>query len=278
MIENDLYDEIDVSVIIPYWKNVDGLKSISDSLQRQTHRRFETIVVGIRDDDEVNKICRESGLCFIDSNEGRSGAKNLGASRARGRYLLFLDSDMTLADDTIERCLLDIGEGDALYLREIVVGNHNYWANARAIERNAMFHSETSECARFIKKHIFERTGGYDSKMEGFEDFDLHARLCELNCKIAWSNATIFHNEGGVGFLDYLKKRKVYAPYAEVFASRYPEVWRRQRSVRRHMELVFSELKSKGDVGNIILLPGLVIIRGFEFMQIFLSRWSHVGL
>ena len=85
-----------VSVIIPTYNRADFLAEAVDSVLGQTWKDLEVIVVDDGSTDESQEILRRYGdrvRFFYQENEGPSSARNLGASRARGQFLAFLDSD-----------------------------------------------------------------------------------------------------------------------------------------------------------------------------------------
>lgn len=102
-------------MIIPTWNAGDVLGECLESLQRQRlPGGSETIVVDNASTDGTALLLRQQrdGVRVISNSEnvGFSAACNQGAKKARGRALLFLNSDTELlAPDTLERlvCALD---------------------------------------------------------------------------------------------------------------------------------------------------------------------------
>lgn len=86
------------SIIIPVYNRPDEMKELLESLTHQTGPDFEVIVI----EDGSTVTCREIVRQFIPclpityyykENGGPGPARNYGAARAKGDYLLFLDSD-----------------------------------------------------------------------------------------------------------------------------------------------------------------------------------------
>jgi glycosyltransferase involved in cell wall biosynthesis len=85
-----------VSVIIPVYNRAGFLREAIDSVLNQTWGDFEIIVVDDGSTDGTGEVAKSYGdriRYFHKKNEGPSKARNHGASRGRGRYLGFLDSD-----------------------------------------------------------------------------------------------------------------------------------------------------------------------------------------
>lgn len=89
------------SIIVPVYNRSDEVADLLRSLANQTERDFETIIV----EDGSPLPCRDvvcqlgpaANARYISRpNEGRSPARNAGIGEARGRYLIFFDSDCVI--------------------------------------------------------------------------------------------------------------------------------------------------------------------------------------
>lgn len=99
---------IDISVIIPIYKVEKVLNRCVDSVLRQTYTDFEVILVDDGSPDRCGEICdayeRENEKITVihKENGGLSDARNAGLKKARGKYVMFLDSDDYVTDDCLE--------------------------------------------------------------------------------------------------------------------------------------------------------------------------------
>ncbi len=96
----------EVSIIIVNWKSADYVKRCLESVYKFTAGlRFEVIVIDNASDDGCGEmLAREfKNVIFIQSNEniGFAQANNLGAGRARGKTVLFLNPDTELVNPAI---------------------------------------------------------------------------------------------------------------------------------------------------------------------------------
>lgn len=85
-----------VSVVIPTYNRAELLPDAIRSVVDQTYRDFEIIVVDDGSTDATAEVVRRADRSVIyvrQENHGRSHARNQGIVRARGHYLVFLDSD-----------------------------------------------------------------------------------------------------------------------------------------------------------------------------------------
>ena len=97
---------MDVSVIIVNYNTRDMLRDCLSSLAEKTSGlSFETIVLDNDSSDGsaemVGKMFPETMLVCAGENLGFGKANNLGATRARGKYLFFLNSDTVLINNAL---------------------------------------------------------------------------------------------------------------------------------------------------------------------------------
>jgi len=83
-----------ISVIVPAYNEEKYLPKTLRSLERQTYRDFETIVIANGCTDKTAAVAKKAGVRLIISNRKKIGAaRNLGFSKAKGEIIVFLDAD-----------------------------------------------------------------------------------------------------------------------------------------------------------------------------------------
>lgn len=104
-----------VSVIIPARNEEDNIALLLKSLQNQSLRPIEIIVVDDGSEDATARIARELGASVVEAGalpsgwKGKSWACHQGSKHATGDWLLFLDADLLFGDDAIAS-LLNLGK------------------------------------------------------------------------------------------------------------------------------------------------------------------------
>ena len=95
-----------VSVIIPVYKSATTIKKCIDSLLGQSLKEVEFIFIDDRGNDgsmevvyEASKIDTRIRVFTNDVNMGPGASRNKGIEMAQGRYLSFVDSDDSIAED-----------------------------------------------------------------------------------------------------------------------------------------------------------------------------------
>jgi len=126
-----------VSVVIPTYNRASSISTVLSSVQAQTLKDFECIVV----DDGSNDVdALEAVVATLDDrfrvvrkhNGGASAARNLGISLAKGRYIALLDSDDRFLPNKLEEQLAAVephGDRPVLCYTQLLVdrGIGRYW-------------------------------------------------------------------------------------------------------------------------------------------------------
>ena len=98
----------EVSVIIPVYNSEKSLKNCIESIIRQTFSDFELIIINDGSTDNSKEICEQLQqqdariIIFNQENAGVSAARNKGLTVAQGKYIMFCDSDDSVAENWIE--------------------------------------------------------------------------------------------------------------------------------------------------------------------------------
>ena len=91
------------SIIIPVYNVEEYIKRCLDSVNNQTFKDYEVIVVNDGTEDNSMKIVKDYDVVTINQkNQGLSMARNNGVKKTKGEYILFLDSDDYLEEETLE--------------------------------------------------------------------------------------------------------------------------------------------------------------------------------
>jgi len=196
------------------------LKSIRD----QSYPNIELIVVDNYSSDDTVEIAKKYSCEVFQSKVLRSAARNYGARKAKGSFLFFLDGDQELTPEVIEKCagkaLND--QADAIMIPEKRVGD-GFWTKCRALERLTYIGDPLVENARFYKKDVFEKLGGYDETLDAGEDKDLHARVEDAGYNVSSVNAVMWHLEGHVRLSDRVRKSYYYGKTYIRYARKQPK-------------------------------------------------------
>lgn len=98
-----------VSVVVPAYNAEKTIERAVKSLQQQTYKNIEIIIINDGSKDKTDDICRrlaekDSRIQYrLIENGGVSNARNEGISYCNGRYIAFLDSDDQMESTMIEK-------------------------------------------------------------------------------------------------------------------------------------------------------------------------------
>lgn len=103
-----------ISVIIPVYNSEKYLKKCVLSIIEQIYINIEIILIDDGSSDSSGKICDDFSLIdnrikvYHQNNKGVSNARNFGIRQAKGKYLIFIDSDDYCNKDLISTLYRDI--------------------------------------------------------------------------------------------------------------------------------------------------------------------------
>lgn len=101
-----------ISIIIPVYNGAKTLRETLESIEKQTWRDFEVIIVNDGSKDNTEKVferfVKENSLAnrylWLDQiNQGAPAARNRGFREAQGDFLFFCDADAVLKNDALEK-------------------------------------------------------------------------------------------------------------------------------------------------------------------------------
>ena len=93
------------SIITVTWNAADVIAPTIQSVQRQTSSDYEMLIIDGASTDDTLALVRRASIAslrvFSEPDKGLYDAMNKGITRARGRYLIFLNAGDRFADDTV---------------------------------------------------------------------------------------------------------------------------------------------------------------------------------
>ncbi len=108
-----------ISVIVPVYNAEKYLYECLESIRKQTYKNIEILLINDGSTDNSAQICNEFSKKYKEfktyhqKNNGVSRARNIGMENAKGDFIIFIDSDDTIAENYIEVLYKNIIEYDA---------------------------------------------------------------------------------------------------------------------------------------------------------------------
>lgn len=113
--------KINLSIIIPVYNVENYLSDCIESIISQINDECEVILVNDGSTDLSGKICEgyannQNIILINQENKGLSAARNSGIKIAKGKYIMFVDSDDFLTDQSINLILNKITQSEADFI------------------------------------------------------------------------------------------------------------------------------------------------------------------
>ncbi len=222
---------IDISVIIVNYRGWSHLERCLAALESFTQVSFSCEVIIIdncSDDGRLNNFkSRFSRFSFYENsgNNGFSNGCNLGASKAQGEYLLFLNSDIICTESAIDGLLNAIRFNTEIFILSCKQINNNgkeeqlnrlfpdfftlfgltrflfrkLFQKKLEVNNGIVLPDWVSGSVIFISKVHFDHLGGWDDRFWlYYEDVDFCKRVTDLGGKVGVdTNVLMIHNHGG---------------------------------------------------------------------------------
>jgi len=178
-----------VSIVIPNHNLGRFVGEAIDSALDQSHPDVEVIVVDDGSaDDSVLRIrslpaYRSGRFCLIEqANAGVSRARNAGAARARGSYLVFLDADDVLEPTYVARCIAALRDApDSVayaYTQMQHFGAESSLFESRPFDAGILLTGNFVNASALMRRRAFDEVGGWDPYFSlAYEDYELWVRM-----------------------------------------------------------------------------------------------------
>lgn len=178
-----------ISVVIPVYNQAEKLKQTLESLNRQTYRDFEVIIVNDGSSDNPEKTFTdflssskpELNFYFLNqNNQGAPAARNRGASQAIGEFFFFCDADAVLDPVAFEVLLATLNNNpQASYAYPSFIWGKKVF-KGRAFDPLELKKQPYIHTMALIRGADFPDSG-WDESLKKFQDWDLWLTMLENN-------------------------------------------------------------------------------------------------
>lgn len=189
-----------VSVIIPVYGQEKSIRDCIESVLNTNYPNLETIVVSDNSPDRSAEIATELGVktIVLPEQKGAAYCRNIGAEYAQGEILIFIDSDVVIQADVIDRIVEHLGaeEYSAVFgMYTSHVPHKDVYSRFKNLQHHFVHLSNTGEICSFwtgcggVKKAAFKEINGFDETINYMEDINLGFRLHKAGGKILLTSA-----------------------------------------------------------------------------------------
>lgn len=254
------------SVIIPLYNKEDFIEATLKSVLQQSFTDFEVLVVndGSTDEGEAKVLAFNDSRIqyFSQENNGVSSARNLGIANAQSDYIAFLDADDYWYPDFLQEFFSMIQAFPQQQVFSAAMESENpknvipaSYSIEKTAERMIVNYFEASykesviwtSCAVFYKS-VFEKMGGFDTKIVSGQDTDMWIRI-GLHYPVVFSFKILARY---VYDADSLSKKKQYL-HKKMDFSKFTEQEKTNPSLKKFLDLNRYSLAIKCKLSNDIV-------------------------
>ncbi|MBI2667511.1 glycosyltransferase [Candidatus Woesearchaeota archaeon] len=206
-----------ISIIIPAYNSKDTIEKCLTFIFKSKYKNFEVIVVDDCSTDNLYLTAKKFPCKLIRLKErfGPAKARNVGASKAKGNILVFLDSDCIVGENWLNSIVrnfkeYNIGATAAQYNDSISKSFIAKFAFYELLFRERKFDKFVNtipSCNFACKKEIFEEINGFSEDFRGAsEDLEFSYRLGKIT-KILWDPSISVTHHSRNKMNEYIKQQ-----------------------------------------------------------------------
>jgi protoporphyrinogen oxidase len=186
-----------LSIVVPAHNASEHLATCLEALHASSFGDFEVLVIDDCSSDHSEDVIRSHGAAYLRTPRrlGPAGTRNLGADQARGRIIVFVDSDVAVSPDTLQQIADDFEQDSDL---AAVFGSYDqspaapgFFSQYKNLTHHYVHQNSNPRAVTFwtgcgaIRSDIFRRFG-FDGDKHAYrmEDIELGLRLRRAEHKI----------------------------------------------------------------------------------------------
>lgn len=247
----DLGDGLWMSVVIATYNRQDLLRRLLEDLDAQSldPTRFEAIVVDDGSTDDTRAALTDLSTRYAyrverQDNAGAAAARQRGVDLARGAIVVFLDDDMHVNPDFLEKHLekhLENGDGtdtvvlgrlrpdaklagmplfERYYARVMASQGDELASGKRPVRGHNIYTGNVS-----VARALFVRAGGFDPAFRALEDEELGVRLEKAGARFAFANeASSVHGSDWISMKRWMERAYRDGVYQAKLSKKHPDM------------------------------------------------------
>jgi len=217
------------SIIVPAYNSERTICNCLKRILEYKDQGDEVIVVDNCSSDSTAELVKSFSVkLFVCEKRGAAAARNFGVQHAEHDNIIFVDSDVMIAEDSIKKIksrLLstDISAVNGIY--SSTAGNnsfmskfqniytYNNYMNIGGKKRQLVYNSFWASFSA-VKRDAFKEVGGFNEKLSALEDIEFGVRMTNKGYKVLFDkNIQNFHDHNFTVkkfFMNYYTKTKAW--------------------------------------------------------------------
>ncbi|MDB8555543.1 glycosyltransferase family 2 protein [Turicibacter sanguinis] len=280
-----------VSVVIPTYKRPDMIVRAIKSVQHQTYKNIEIIIVDdngantemqLKTAKEIEEFKHDVSYLIHNKNKGGSAARNTGWLAATGDYITFLDDDDEIEKTKIEKQIsilesLDDSWGACYTGYKVLKKNGKNQISTECRQGDCyidalmrtMFMGSGSNL--LLRKRVVDEINGYDESFIRNQDIEFLTRALEKH-KLAYVDEVLLtiHQEGDRMIRSFEQLDDYTKHYLKVFQSRIDAL---ESNERQRVIAIISLERCRVAFYKKEYVVGINILRENDVSMLFIYRY-----
>lgn len=216
-----------ISIIVPTFNRAVLIKETLLSIESQTHKNFECILVDDGSTDNTIGVAQEFinrdirfKIVLNNRKKGAQGARNTGLLNAKGEFIYFFDSDNLMHTELLAKQIEYFADNplcDVCTCYSHLLNDENeitgafIWITKGNILKDILKGSTYVDYnSSMIKKSVIDKMGLLDEDCPSFQEWDTHIRLAVLANYGTVHELLVSYYQRSTGRISSCTKRELY--------------------------------------------------------------------
>ncbi len=278
------------SVIVPVYNRIDEVRDLMASLDRQTLKNFEVVIVEDGSTQPCEGVLAEfpnvDVKYYYKDNEGRSIARNYGMEHARGDYFIFFDSDCVIPEDYFKTVTEELDSKPTDCFGGPDAAHDSFTDTQKAINYSMTSFLTTGgirggkvSLEKFVprtfnmgfSRDVYNKVGGFREMLS--EDIDMSTRIRNAGFEVSLLRPAFVYHKRRVDFRKFLRQVYVFGMSRITLKLLYPG----------SLKVVHALPALAVIIGVLLILAGIFISPwfllpiGIYLLAIFVMAWVSTG-
>lgn len=278
------------SVIVPVYNRIDEVRDLMASLDRQTLKNFEVVIVEDGSTQPCEGVLAEfpnvDVKYYYKDNEGRSIARNYGMEHARGDYFIFFDSDCVIPEDYFKTVTEELDSKPTDCFGGPDAAHDSFTDTQKAINYSMTSFLTTGgirggkvSLEKFVprtfnmgfSRDVYNKVGGFREMFS--EDIDMSTRIRNAGFEVSLLRPAFVYHKRRVDFRKFLRQVYVFGMSRITLKLLYPG----------SLKVVHALPALAVIIGVLLILAGIFISPwfllpiGIYLLAIFVMAWVSTG-
>lgn len=232
-----------ISIVVTLRNEEESIAKLLDSLLLQ-EKPFEIVIVDAFSTDKTRDIIKKYSkkhpeISLYKKRGSRGDGRNYGVSKAKGKYIAFIDGGCTADKNWLKHLRKKIKDGYSVVAGKTV--DTGYFKDIKRVGIDYNGYDITyPSCNLVYKKDLFDKIKGFDTNFICAEDVDLNLRAVDAGEKITSTDKAVVYRESATGPLQLMKQAFWYGYGRKQMTFKHGRLWMNysaQKTIASHIHI-----------------------------------------